>query len=136
MHTWWASVAAILSFASFSSALPADAVAGKVKGCGKTLHLRGVEVNRKVANGRNYWYRLPIDYDKNNQYPVVMGFHGSSKLGGTFDGLAFAADSKLSLIKYSKDVSCAKFYAASSSHCSQKIMVYPNGKGVCVTVSA
>lgn len=53
---------------------PTDTVAATgVAGCGKTLYLKGVEVNRIVDGGRNYWYRLPIDYNKNKQYPVVLG---------------------------------------------------------------
>ena len=104
----WPAVVTFLSLLSLTSALPADlTVSNKVAGCGKNLYMRGVDVNRKVAHDRNYWYRLPINYDKHRQYPVVLGFHGSSKLGGWFDGLAFAADSKLSLSKYSKDVRVA-----------------------------
>jgi poly(3-hydroxybutyrate) depolymerase len=88
------------------SALPTDtaAAASKVSGCGKTLYLEAIDVQRTVKNGRTYWYHLPSGYDKNKQYPVVFGFHGSSRLGGSLDGLAFAADSKLSLSKYSGDV--------------------------------
>ena len=101
-------LAAILLLSRTGTAAPTDTAAtNSAVGCGKTLHLKGVDVNRKVDGDRNYWYRLPSNYDKNKQYPVVLGFHGSSRLGGTFDGLAFAADSKLSLSKYSGDV-CAQ----------------------------
>jgi poly(3-hydroxybutyrate) depolymerase len=100
-------IAASLSFLSvFVSALPTDTstAAAKVPGCGKTLFLDDIEVQRTVKNDRTYWYHLPSSYDKNKQYPVVFGFHGSSKIGNSLDGLAFAADSKLSLSKYSGDV--------------------------------
>jgi hypothetical protein len=101
----WLSFITLLSLWVPAQSLPADnAAVRKVAGCGKTLILRGIDVFRKVDNGRSYWYRLPPNYDKNKQYPVVFGFHGSSRLGGFFDGLAFAADNKLSLSKYSHDV--------------------------------
>lgn len=101
---------------STAYALPASSSASdtQVPGCGKTLLLQDIEVLKSVANSRDYWYHLPAGYDKTKQYPVVLAFHGSSKIGSSLDGLAFAADSRLSSSEFSPD----------------KIMVYPNGKSV------
>jgi len=64
-----------------------------------------------VANDRSYWYRLPSNYTSDKQYPIVLGFHGSSKIGAGLDGLGFEVDSRLNQFAH------------------DKIMVYPNGKG-------
>jgi hypothetical protein len=124
--------ASLVLLPTLSLALPTDtATATKVAGCGKTLFLKDIEVKRTVKNDRTYWYHLPSSYDKNKQYPVVFGFHGSSKLGNSLDGLAFAADSKLSLNKYSGDVRhMFRRSRYQTNKWEQKIMVYPNGKGV------
>ncbi|KAF2713837.1 carbohydrate esterase family 1 protein [Pleomassaria siparia CBS 279.74] len=79
-------------------------------GCGKMQFLTGVTQYRfgLKSSGieRSYSYHLPSDYEKNKQYPVVLGFHGSSSVG-----LFFELDTRMSEARYSGD----------------KIMVYPNG---------
>ena len=62
---------------------------------------------------RSYWVHLPSNYDKNQVYPVVIAFHGSSKIGMDVDGFAMEADTRLSLpiftTKYSESVSLRIF---------------------------
>lgn len=63
-----------------------------------------------TSNGvqRSYWVHKPSSYDDSKRYPVVLAFHGSSKLGYDIDGFAFEADTRLSLpvitTKYSESV--------------------------------
>jgi poly(3-hydroxybutyrate) depolymerase len=68
-----------------------------------------------LSNGRSYWIHLPLSYSNATSYPVVIAFHGSSKLGFDIDGFAMEADTRLSLpvipTKYSET----------------RIFVYPNG---------
>ncbi|QDS70705.1 hypothetical protein FKW77_001844 [Venturia effusa] len=72
-----------------------------------------------TSNGvrRSYWVHTPKSYDDCKSYPIVLAFHGSSKLGNNLDGFALEADTRLSLpmmpTKYSES----------------KILVYPNGVG-------
>jgi predicted peptidase len=58
---------------------------------------------------RSYWIHTPDVYDQTKSYPVVIAFHGSSKIGFDVDGFALEADIRLTLpfvpTKYSKDVS-------------------------------
>jgi poly(3-hydroxybutyrate) depolymerase len=81
-------------------------------GCGKTQLLPGITQYRfgleSSGKDRSYSYHVPSNYDKNKQYPVVIGFHGSSSIG-----LFFELDTKMSETRFSGD----------------KIMVYPNGLG-------
>jgi hypothetical protein len=57
---------------------------------------------------RSYWKHLPSNYDSSKTYPVVIAFHGSSKIGFDIDGFAMEADTRLSLplipTKYSESV--------------------------------
>ncbi|KAF2761463.1 hypothetical protein EJ05DRAFT_264925 [Pseudovirgaria hyperparasitica] len=79
------------------------------KGCGQSHFYLGVTQYRGLQSGsrdRKYSIHLPIDYDANRAYPVVMGFHGSSSIGFFFE-----ADSKMSEARFS----------------GSKIMVYPTG---------
>lgn len=63
-----------------------------------------------TSNGvrRSYWVHTPLSYDDSKSYPVVLAFHGSSKLGFDIDGFAMEADTRLSLpvipTKYSDSV--------------------------------
>jgi poly(3-hydroxybutyrate) depolymerase len=63
----------------------------------------GITTYHEVPSGnrtRSYSIHLPSGYDMNHEYPVVIGFHGSSSIG-----LFFEVDTGLSLAKYSSDVS-------------------------------
>ena len=63
-----------------------------------------------TSNGtqRSYWAHVPSTYERSKSYPVVIAFHGSSKLGFDIDGFAMEADTRLSLplvpTKYSESV--------------------------------
>lgn len=74
---------------------------------GVTKHVFNLQSGKKA---RSYSYHLPRNYNENrgHQYPVVMGFHGSSSIG-----LFFEADTKMDRDEFS----------------AEKIMVYPNGLG-------
>ncbi|KAF2741875.1 carbohydrate esterase family 1 protein [Sporormia fimetaria CBS 119925] len=93
-------------------ALQLAAAAPLANGCGKKPFLPGITQYRfklkSSGKSRSYSYHLPSNYDPNKQYPVVLGFHGSSSTG-----LFFELDSKMSEERFSKE----------------KIMVYPNGIG-------
>lgn len=111
MGTFTYFLAALLPLFHTAAALPANTA--KVLGCGKQTNFDGFTLQRSVANDRSYWYHLPSNYSPNTQYPVVLGFHGSSKIGAGLDGIGFEVDSQLSSSRFSSD----------------KITVYPNGKG-------
>lgn len=84
---------------------------GDTSGCGKTHILNELTKPRVIKSSgevRTYGVHLPADYSKDKQYPVIVGFHGSSSIG-----LFFEADTGLDKAKYTGD----------------KIMVYPDGKG-------
>lgn len=84
---------------------------GDTSGCGKTHILNAIPKYRTFKSGddsRGYLAHLPANYDKNHQYPVIVGFHGSSSIG-----LFFEVDTGLDKAKYTAD----------------KIMIYPNGLG-------
>lgn len=92
-------------------ALSADYTGGDTSGCGKTHWFNGITQYRSLTStgtDRSYGVHLPSDYDKDRQYPAVLGFHGSSSIGFFFE-----ADTRLSSDAYTGD----------------KIMVYPNGLG-------
>lgn len=74
---------------------------------GVTRHVFNLKSGQKT---RSYSYHIPRNYNENreHQYPVVMGFHGSSSIG-----LFFEADTRMDRDEFSAD----------------KIMVYPNGLG-------
>ena len=84
---------------------------GDTSGCGKTHILNAIPKYRTFKSGddsRGYLAHLPAEYDKNHQYPVIVGFHASSSIG-----LFFEVDTSLDKAKYTDD----------------KIMIYPNGLG-------
>lgn len=104
-------VSALLWALQAASALAADYTGGDTTGCGKAHWFNGITQYRSLTStgtSRSYGIHLPSDYDKDRQYPAVVGFHGSSSVG-----FFFAADTRLSGSEYSAD----------------KIMVYPNGRG-------
>lgn len=78
-------------------------------GCGKPQIIPGLTKYRSLESSgeaRSYTYHLPLSYDPNKAYPVVVGFHGSSSIGYFFE-----LDTRMDEKQYS----------------SEKIMVYPNG---------
>jgi poly(3-hydroxybutyrate) depolymerase len=84
---------------------------GDTSGCGKTHWFNGVPVSHSVTSGgihRSYLIHVPSDYNPHHQYPLILGFHGSSSIGFFFE-----ADTRLDDPKYTAD----------------KIMVYPDGLG-------
>lgn len=93
-------VAILFAILPLIMAVPASTA--RVPGCMQQKILKGVNVKRMVANDRSYWYRLPLNYTSTKQYPVVLGFHGSSKIGAGLDGIGFEADSRLN--HFSHDV--------------------------------
>lgn len=97
-------------FATYASA-SAQYTGGDTSGCGKSHWFNGITQYRTIKSSgvdRSYGIHLPSNYSKNNQYPTILGFHGSSSIG-----LFFEADTGLDSSKYTGD----------------KIMVYPNGLG-------
>jgi hypothetical protein len=46
---------------------------------------------------RSYWLHLPDDFQEGYKYPVVIAFHGGSRLGSDADGFAMELDTRLSL---------------------------------------
>ncbi|PNP50706.1 hypothetical protein THARTR1_08626 [Trichoderma harzianum] len=106
--------ATILSIlALFTARASADTpyTGGDTSGCGKTHLFNGIPQTRDVQSGgddRSYWIHVPSSYDKNHQYPTILGFHGSSSVG-----LFFEADTGFDSEQFTSD----------------KIMVYPNGLG-------
>lgn len=95
--------ASIAVLAGLSQLLCAEA-ADATSGCGKFQFLPGATQYRfglkSSSKDRSYSYHLPASYDKNTQYPVVVGFHGSSSVG-----LFFEMDTKMSEARYSGNVS-------------------------------
>jgi hypothetical protein len=74
-------------------------------GCGISHPIAGIGVTTYHAlpsgdRTRSYSIHLPSGYNQTQEYPVVVGFHGSSSIG-----LFFEADTGLSLAKYSGAVS-------------------------------
>ncbi|KAE9973686.1 hypothetical protein BLS_003474 [Venturia inaequalis] len=71
------------------------------------------------SNGvrRSYWAHTPSNYDDSKSYPIVLAFHGSSKLGHDIDGFSMEADTRLTLP------------IISTKYSESKIFVYPNGVG-------
>lgn len=86
---------------------------GDTSGCGKRYfsQLLGLPIYRSVQSGnttRSYTVHLPSEYRERDQYPAIVGFHGSSSIG-----LFLELDTKLDEARFTRD----------------KIMVYPNGVG-------
>ena len=108
-----AALLALLAAAT-ASAAPAAAAApykGDTSGCGKTHILDGLTHPYFITSGggsRSYGIHAPTTYSKDKQYPVIVGFHGSSSIG-----LFLEADTGLDAAEYTGD----------------KIVVYPNGLG-------
>lgn len=71
-------------------------------GCGIEHWFNGITQYsglKSSGRDRSYSIHLPPDYDENNPYPVVLGFHGSSSIG-----LFFEVDTRLSESQYSANV--------------------------------
>ncbi|KAH8700102.1 hypothetical protein BGW36DRAFT_123126 [Talaromyces proteolyticus] len=68
-------------------------------------------------HSRSYWIHAPDDLQDGKTYPVVIAFHGSSKLGFDIDGFAMEADVRLSLPLVPTPYSTNRYF------------VYPNGVG-------
>ena len=84
---------------------------GDTSGCGKTHLLPGVTAPRTVTSSgtmRTYSIHIPSSYDASHQYPLIVGYHGSSSIG-----LFLEADTRLDEAQYTGD----------------KIVVYPDGVG-------
>ena len=97
--------------AAVARSTPAPYTGGDTSGCGKTHIFNAFPKIRNLKSGgkdRGYLAHVPEGYDKNKQYPVIVGFHGSSSVGFFFE-----ADTGLDLARYTAD----------------KIMIYPNGLG-------
>lgn len=109
-----AAMASVLSLAA-PAASQADSGArytgGDTSGCEKDTSFNGTTELRVLTSGdteRSYFIHLPSGYDKNWEYPTILGFHGSNS-----NGTAFEADTKLSDPYYT----------------TRNIVVYPNGLG-------
>lgn len=101
-------VASILQFA-LAHPQPQELTAtSTISGCGKTPGLFSYRDFRSSGKKRIYKFHLPLPYDVNTRYPVVVGFHGSSSIGSFLE-----LDTKLDEERYSGD----------------KIMIYPDGLG-------
>lgn len=102
----------LLSVALLASQATAQSyTGGDLSGCGKTHFFNGITQARIIKSGsdtRTYGVHLPADYSPTKQYPLILGFHGSSSIG-----LFFEADTRLDEAKYTGD----------------KITIYPNGLG-------
>ncbi|KAL9113467.1 MAG: hypothetical protein Q9227_002508 [Pyrenula ochraceoflavens] len=82
---------------------------GDTSGCGTPHLIKGVTQYRAITSNnklRTYGIHLPSNYSETHQYPLIIGFHGSSSIG-----LFFEADTRLDEAQYTAD----------------KIMVYPDG---------
>lgn len=99
----------LVAFASLGSCAPTAVpyAHGDTSGCGKTHLLNGITQYRNIAS-RSYSIHLPTGYAKKEQYPLILGFHGSDSIG-----LFFEVDTGLSSPLYT----------------ANKIVVYPNGIG-------
>ncbi|KAF3942457.1 hypothetical protein ABW19_dt0200094 [Dactylella cylindrospora] len=97
------------SFYLLLSALAASSLAQDTSGCGKAQTFAGLTRRFTVTSSnvqRNFSVHLPRNYDANNQYPTILGFHGA---GGV--GLYFEADTRFSSTRWSDG----------------RILVYPDG---------
>ncbi|KIY68888.1 carbohydrate esterase family 1 protein [Cylindrobasidium torrendii FP15055 ss-10] len=82
---------------------------GDTSGCGKIHPFNGLthyHTLESLGEERTYSIHLPYNYDAKAQYPLVLGFHGSSSVG-----LFFEVDTLLSMPAFSAD----------------KILLYPDG---------
>jgi poly(3-hydroxybutyrate) depolymerase len=93
----------------FATAFPSKTTTNlrrAASGCGISQPIGdiGITTYHEVQSGnrtRSYSVHLPSGYDLNHEYPIVIGFHGSSSIG-----LFFEVDTGLSEATYSSDVSC------------------------------
>lgn len=111
MLTCLATVAILIVLSFTSEAAAQSYTGGDLSGCGKTHFFNGITQPRIIKSGsdtRTYGVHLPSNYSPTKQYPLIVGFHGSSSIG-----LFFEADTRLDEAKYTGD----------------KIMIYPNGLG-------
>ncbi|KAF2435432.1 carbohydrate esterase family 1 protein [Tothia fuscella] len=107
-------LAFVITFVSFYNVfITASPIASEraVSGCGTPHPIGSIGLTtyhglESGGKSRSYSIHLPSGYDRNREYPVVVGFHGSDSIG-----LFLELDTGLSLSKYS----------------GNKIMVYPNG---------
>ena len=93
------------------AAAAAQYAGGDTSGCGQTHLFDGVTQYRFLSSWnttRSYGIHLPSNYSATEQYPLILGFHGSSSIGFFFE-----ADTRLDEAQYT----------------GNKIMVYPNGLG-------
>ncbi|TAQ84117.1 hypothetical protein B7494_g7557 [Chlorociboria aeruginascens] len=84
---------------------------GDTSGCGKTHFFSGITQYIGLTSSgvsRTYGIHLPSNYSETQQYPLIIGFHGSSSIG-----LFFEVDTLLDEAEYT----------------GNKIMVYPDGLG-------
>ena len=84
---------------------------GDTSGCNIPHLLNGVPQPRIIQSSnrtRTYTIHTPSTYTPTTQYPLIIGYHGSSSIG-----LFFSADTHLSSPEYT----------------ANKIMVYPDGIG-------
>jgi poly(3-hydroxybutyrate) depolymerase len=98
-----------LSMACVSAAAPYTG--GDTSGCGKTHWFNGITQNRSIQSSgmeRSYSIHVPSNYSENQQYPTILGFHGSDSIGFFFE-----VDTGFDSEQFTGD----------------KIMVYPNGLG-------
>jgi poly(3-hydroxybutyrate) depolymerase len=84
---------------------------GDTSGCGVSHILNGITQYRTIQSAglsRSYGIHTPSNYSSTQQYPLIIGYHGSSSIG-----LFFEADTNLD----------------SATYTGNKIVVYPNGVG-------
>lgn len=104
-------IAAITSLAVCAGAAVAQYTGGDTTGCGKTHSFNGITQYRDMTSGgvdRKYSIHVPSNYSENQQYPTILGFHGSGSIGFFFE-----ADTLLDSEEYT----------------GNKIVVYPDGLG-------
>lgn len=84
---------------------------GDTSGCGVFHLLPGVPISYSITSSntsRSYTVHTPSNYSSSHQYPLIVGFHGSSSIGFFFE-----EDTQLDSANYTAD----------------KIMLYPDGLG-------
>ncbi|EGX48091.1 hypothetical protein AOL_s00081g87 [Orbilia oligospora ATCC 24927] len=85
----------------------------RTPGCGKDVSSAAIGKTQKVSitssgNNRTFMVHLPQDYDSDEDYPVILGFHGAPGVG-----LHFEADTMFSMPRWGNG----------------KIFVYPDALG-------
>ncbi|KAK6360138.1 hypothetical protein TWF730_006291 [Orbilia blumenaviensis] len=92
---------------------PSLAFADDTPGCGKAVPSADIGSTRKLSiissnANRTFYVHLPRDYESDDDYPVIIGFHGAPGIGPHFE-----ADTRFSAPRWGDD----------------KIMVYPDALG-------